>query len=40
MLQEASPKSHVHTLGALGGYKPQIEGGPWAHAFSYILYYV
>jgi len=41
MLQEAPPKSHVYTLGALGGYKPQIEGGPWEHAFSYYtLYYV
>ncbi len=40
MIQEASPKSHVNTLGALGGYKPQIEGGPWEHAFHYTLYYV
>ncbi len=40
MLQQALPKSHVYTLGALGGYKPQIEGDPWEHAFSYTLYYV
>lgn len=41
MLQQASPKSHVYTLWALGGYKPQIKGGPWEHAFCYYtLYYV